>query len=261
MATSAAGADDARNKTVTGYPVEPGQFAAGYPAAGAYPYVAPPPPTQANTYRPMGPSPYYAPQPTGPIGPNRPTLLCRLLIAAVAVFAIMSLVFFIAWLALRPRLPEFRVESASVFPLNATGSELTATWDLTLLANNPNHKLRIYYDSIQASLFYRDHSQLATTSLPPFVLTKRNQTRVGCKLATVGEYVGNYVAKGISDERDRGSVRFGLGVFASVRFRSGLFQSRPRVLRVFCERVDFEFAQKNGTGTLTGQSSPCVVDL
>ncbi|BFG18118.1 hypothetical protein CerSpe_043920 [Prunus speciosa] len=133
-----------------------------------------------------------------------PTILCCLLIVAIIVFAIMSLVFFIAWLALRPCLPDFWVDFASIFTLNDTRFELTATWDLTLLAANPNHKLRIYYDSIQASLLYNHDYRLANV-VAPFVLTKGNQTCVGFKLATVREYVRDDVAKGIFDERDRGS--------------------------------------------------------
>ncbi|CAB4296640.1 unnamed protein product [Prunus armeniaca] len=66
-----------------------------------------------------------------------PTLLCRLLIDGVVVFFDMSFVFFIAWLVFQPRLPELRVDSASVFTLNDTRFELIATWDLTLLAANP----------------------------------------------------------------------------------------------------------------------------
>ncbi|KAB2616231.1 protein YLS9-like [Pyrus ussuriensis x Pyrus communis] len=53
------------------------------------------------------------------------------MMVAIAVFTIMSIVFFISWL----------VESATVSPLNATGFELIAIWDFTLFAANPNHKL------------------------------------------------------------------------------------------------------------------------
>ncbi|CAL8996079.1 unnamed protein product [Prunus brigantina] len=95
-----------------------------------------------------------------------PTLLCRLLIDGVVVFSVMSLVFFIAWLVLQPCLLELRVDSTSVFTLNDTHFELIATWDLTLLAANPNHKLRIYYDSIHATISTYDY-RLTKTSLPP----------------------------------------------------------------------------------------------
>ncbi|KAM0992955.1 hypothetical protein FF1_008678 [Malus domestica] len=257
-ATSSASQD----KTVTGYPTPPGQYAAGYPAATAYPYVAAPPHLNPNTYQPTGPAPlYYNPQPNGPFR-RKPTILCRIMITAVAVFTIMSIIFFISWLALRPQLPKFQVESATVSPLNATGSELTATWDFTLLAANPNHKLTIFYDRLEASLIYKDEVLLTAAALPPFVLAKRNQTRVNINLATVRGYVDDEVVREIADGKDRGSVRFGVGVAALVRFKSGVFQTRRRLLRVFCDGVEFTgFARNNGTGTLTGQASPCQVDL
>ncbi|CAB4266056.1 unnamed protein product [Prunus armeniaca] len=55
---------------------------------------------------------------------------------------------------------------ASVFTLNDTRFELITTWDLTLLAANPNHKLIIYYDNIHATISTHDY-RLAKTSLPP----------------------------------------------------------------------------------------------
>ncbi|KAB2627711.1 protein YLS9-like [Pyrus ussuriensis x Pyrus communis] len=63
------------------------------------------------------------------------------MMVVVAVFTIMSIIFFISWLAFLPQLPKFQIESANVSLLNATGSELTAIWDFTLLIANPNHKL------------------------------------------------------------------------------------------------------------------------
>ncbi|KAB2607932.1 protein YLS9-like [Pyrus ussuriensis x Pyrus communis] len=257
----AASSSQGQDKTVTGYPAPPAQFAAGYPAAAPYPYAAPPPHPNRNNYHPTAPPPpYYNPQPNGPFR-RKPTVLCRIIIAAVALFAVMSIISFISWLVLRPQLPEFRVESASVSPLNATSSELTATWDFTLLAANPNHKLTIFYDRLTASPVY-GRVPLTTAAVPPFVSAKRNQTRVNFKLATVGEYVGDNVARGIADGKDRGSVRFGVWVAAWVRFKSGVFQSRSRLLQVYCNRVEFTgFARNNGTGTLTGQSSPCEVEL
>ncbi|VVA11779.1 PREDICTED: YLS9 [Prunus dulcis] len=105
-----------------------------------------------------------------------PTLFCRHLIDGIVVFSVMSLVFFIAWLALQLRLPELWVDSASVFTLNDTRFELIATWDLTLLAADP------YYDSIHALPYLDPRLPARQNFVAPFVLTKRNQTCIGFKL-------------------------------------------------------------------------------
>ncbi|KAH0977686.1 hypothetical protein GBA52_027405 [Prunus armeniaca] len=45
--------------------------------------------------------------------------------------------------------PTFRLHSTTVSLLNnASASDFTATWDVTLVASNPNHKLNIYYDTV-----------------------------------------------------------------------------------------------------------------
>jgi hypothetical protein len=246
------------DKTVTGYPAQSSQVAAGYPAGTAYAYVAPRPTSYtAQTY---GPGPahnnnYYQRR-------TRPSFLCRLIIIASAVFAIMGIVFFIAWLILKPRLPEFRVDSASVSQLNVTSSsELTATWNFTLFVRNPNTKLNLYYDRLQASVSYGRDDILSMTSLQPFFQPKRNETRVLVRFSVVDEYVREKVATRISDEKAIGSVGFRVRVIALVKFRSGIWWTRQRLLRVYCDRVQIGFGSNNGTGSLTGQSVPCEVDL
>jgi hypothetical protein len=233
------------DKTVTGYPAQPGQVAAGYPSAPPYPF--PPPPEF-----------HYNPQPTGP---TRPTFIGRLLMGFFAVTVLITLISFIVWLVVNPQLPEFKVEWATVSQLNATGSELTATWDITLLATNPNRKFRINYDRVEASIIYGNHShiRLGRTPLRPFVLNKRNQTRVAMKLGAVSEWVGHDVSNEISDDRSRGLVTFGVRLMTSVRFKSGLWLSKSRLLLVSCDRIRFGFSRNNGTGTLTGQSRDCRV--
>ncbi|CAN6712027.1 unnamed protein product [Malus baccata var. baccata] len=219
MATSSEGQD-------TGYPAPPGQFPTGYPAAAPL-----------------------------------PNILDRI-ISIVAVIAVVGgFFFFIIWFNIGSfTFPEFRVESTAVSPLNATSSELTATWNFTLLATNPSRKVTVFFDSLAASLIYNEGFPLTMNGVPDFVVPKSNQTRVNIKLAMVGEYVGDQVARGIADWKDRGTVRFTVGVTAQVRFEPQMYQRRGLSLLVFCDRVEFTgFAQNNGTGTLTGESSPCKV--
>lgn len=241
------------DKTVIGYPAQASQVAAGYPAAPtAYPYAVQPPSYPRLYQRPVGPSGSR----------SGSSFLCRLAMAAAALFAIISVVFFITWLVLKPQLPEFQVDSASVSPLNLTGSKLTATWNLTLLVRNPNTKLRIYYNSVEASLVYGNGPVLDKTLLAPFFQEKKNETWIRVGLSVVDEYVGEDVVTKISGERASGSVGFGVRVFAWVRFRTGSWwRSRQCLLRVNCDQVQIGFGSNNGSGSLTGQPGACEVDL
>ncbi|PRQ44120.1 hypothetical protein RchiOBHm_Chr3g0475711 [Rosa chinensis] len=234
------------DKTVTGYPVQPGQVPTGYRSAPPYPF--PPPPPEFH----------YNPQPAGP---NKPTSFARVLMGFFAVSAVIILITFLNWLVMHPKLPEFKVESATVSLLNVTRSELTATWDISLLSTNPNKKLRINYDHVEASIVYGDHNhiRLGRTPLRPFVVNHRNQTRIDMKLGAVSEWVGDDVANEISDDRSRGLVTFGVRLMTSVRFKCGLWLSKSRLLLVTCDRVDLGLSPNNGTGTLTGLSRECGV--
>lgn len=246
MASASTGAPE---KTVTGYPAQSSQIAAGYPA---YAYVAPPP-----SYGPgLGPNPaqdYYR---------RRNAFLCRVITFGTVAFAIIGFTFLVVWLVLKPRMPEFRVDSATVSELNLTQAALTAEWNFTLFVRNPNTKLSLYYDRLEASVLYPGSSDsLGTTPLQPFSQPKRSQTRVPVPFEVVSEYVGEDVAAGISGEKSAGSVGFRVRVFALVKFRSGFWWTRERLLRVFCDRVQIGVDPKNGTGSLMGQPGACEVDL
>ncbi|KAH7512241.1 NDR1/HIN1-like protein 26 [Ziziphus jujuba] len=246
-------ASEAQDKTVTGYPAQSSHVVAGYPAGTSYPYAAPPPPRPySNTFQPFGV--------TQPRRAER-TILCRLIIAMAVVLSIFSVIFFLTWLILKPHLPEFRVDSATVSPLNATQSELTATWNFTLFSRNPNSKLSIYYDRLQASVHYDDDLRIGTTTLPPFSLKKKNDTRLSFEVGAVSEYVGQEAVNEILDGKARGSVKFGVRLLAWVRFRSGFWRMRPHLLRVDCSPLEFGFGRNSVTGTLKGQSTACEVYL
>ncbi|XP_059668656.1 NDR1/HIN1-like protein 10 [Cornus florida] len=239
-----ASSTDGRNKLVTGYPAPPGHVAIGYPHAAA------PPPSAFYTVA------YHHQFHTH----VRHSLLCHLIAALLTVILIIGAIFSIVWLVLRPRLPEFTVASATVSPINATASEVTATWDVSLLIKNPNTKLTVFYDSLDASVFYGD-SLLTQTELRPFSQPKNKQNLIRSRFALVRANVGDNVAKAISSDRARGSVSFGVRVLSLVRFRTGGWRMRKHLLRVYCDGLNIGYSSSNGRGTLLNPSKECEVDI
>ncbi|KAG6693804.1 hypothetical protein I3842_09G019900 [Carya illinoinensis] len=223
-AAVAATTTGAPDKMVIGYPALSNHVAAGYPAPGtAYPYAVPPPSSYPQAYRTVGPR----------HSRSQPSFLCRLIAAATVLFAILGLLFLITWLVLKPRLPVFRVDSLS-----------------------------IYYDRVQASVFYKDGSLISTMPLPPFFQPKRNETRVRFQLGVVGQYVGEYVATEISDERAGGSVGFGVRVLAWMRFRTrSWWRTSQCLLRVYCDRIQIGVDPSKASRSLTSQPGSCEVEL
>ncbi|KAK9291186.1 hypothetical protein L1049_009374 [Liquidambar formosana] len=261
--TATTSTTEAQDKTVTGYPAQPSQIAAGYPppttfpVTTAYPYAVPPPAVFSQTYHPPSPPRWRYYRDGG-----RSTLLCRLVSAVFAVLFAIAIFFFIIWLILKPRLPEFQVDSASVAPLNVTKTELSATWDITFRVRNPNEKLSVYYHRIEAWVVYGEEDLLYGTDLPPFYQEKRNETTVEAQLAVVSDTADGYVLRAISEEKARGLVSFDVRVLALINFRKGVWQTRRHLLRASCEGVIFGFsAPNNGTGTLMGGPRACKVGL
>ncbi|KAL5976495.1 hypothetical protein ACLOJK_020828 [Asimina triloba] len=248
-------ADHHQNKPVTGYPAAQ----SSYPppnTATAYPYPAPPPPPPGAYYHP---NPYPPPPP--PYDPRRAVLLRRLVAVVIAVLIIIGAITFIVWLVLRPHLPRFSVVAATLSNFNLSSSHLTADWNISISARNPNSKMGVYYDRVEASIFY-GREMLSSTSLDPFYQGKHNVTTIDAEFASVSEYVDGDVSRGLTDDQSRhGFVKFHVRLIARVRFRAGAWRTRQHIMRVFCDDVSLGFSSGNGTSTLLGRSKDCEVDL
>ncbi|XP_030522704.1 NDR1/HIN1-like protein 26 [Rhodamnia argentea] len=244
-------ADNSR-PPVTGYPAPPpGAYSNGYPPGAhsnaSYPYAAPPP--QYANYQ------YYAPD-------RRATFLRYFLVAMIAFFVIIGTVLFIVWLVLRPRLPEFRVQSLTVtnFSVSNSSQHVSGDWLVQFQVANPNKKMKISYADIASSIFYKSES-LSATRLPPFDQGTRNQTVVQASFAAVDTYVDGWAVSEINAERARGAVSFQVRLLALARFKAGWWRARRRLIRVFCVNLAVGLPPNNGTGKLTGGVRECRVGL
>jgi hypothetical protein len=275
MATPSNG--DPNNKTVTGYPV-PGP-ATAQPASQSYvsslnpnPNSDPPPIAAAYPYQyPPQNGAYYHqsyPPPQQPAylynnyRPNpRPTALRRLLIAAIGAVVIVGVIFFIFWLVLKPRVPIFRVDSATVSGLNATQSGLNGTWAFSLFIRNPNTKLTVAYGELEAAVTFDDRERYGLTRLAPFEQGKGQERTVNFQLGAWNEYADDKTVKKINEKRQLGSAYFGVRLMGWVRFRSGVWSMRQHLLSVYCDPIEFKFNSNNGTGVFQGPSKMCDVSM
>ncbi|KAF5751696.1 protein YLS9 [Tripterygium wilfordii] len=236
------------SRPVTGYP-----SANGYPApplGSAYPYQAQPPQNQPHAYY------YNAPPPPDP----RLAFYRRFCVIIIGLTVIFATVLFICWLVIRPRVPEFRVDSLSVSNFNVTSSSqtLTGSWNLRLQVYNPNSRMTLSYDDVRPSVFYKTEF-LVETRIPPFQQGKKNQTFVDASFSASNSYVDRRVLDGISADRARGTVSFNVKVVAVVKFRTGAWRARARVLRVYCTDVPVGITASSTSGKLVGGARECSV--
>ncbi|KAM0993725.1 hypothetical protein ACFX13_009469 [Malus domestica] len=187
---------------------------------------------------------------------------------------VLGILFFHDQYKLTPVEPYLRLDSSTVCKLKSSGSELTATWDMTVVAVNPNRVLAISFDSLQVTISYKTDTGdkgrdvLLTTKPvppPPSPLNTETSTAHSFKMETVSAYVGDNVANQISEGRARGSVKFVFGMLGYYRYVNTTrwyLTRRSLEFGVFCSWVEFGFSPGNWTGTLTtmDQSGACVDD-
>ena len=237
--------------------------AVGYPPANGYP---PPQPGAAYPYN----APYYPNQPYAPPYNNQPyrasssrAFVRTFLIAMIVVFISMGVIIFILWLVLRPRLPEFRVDSLSLTNFSSSDTSVSGNWDVRFSAYNPNKKLSIYYDTVDSSVFYRTEF-IADTRIPPFKQSKRNQTFVDASFAARDAYVDRRALGDINADRTRGTLSFNVKLLARAEFKTGGWRARNKIVRVWCQSLVVSISSSNtsasGSGKL-GAPKDCQVGL
>ncbi|XP_075522010.1 NDR1/HIN1-like protein 10 [Primulina tabacum] len=251
------------SRPVTGYPA-PNPNANGYaanppPSGTAYPYAAPAPPSDPYYY---SNNPYYQ-QSYQPdyYSTRRATFLRRVFAFVIALVVIFGTITFIVWLVLRPELPEFRVESSSVSNLTFSNNSLVSfTSEFRLTARNPNKKMTLSYNEIDAYFYYQS-DLLAETNVSPFSQGTKTDTPLTANFAAAGSFVSSSAVNGINSERNKGNVGFNLRMVSRVEFEAKAWRTRRRFLKVFCGDLSVGFPSNGSSGTLTGGPKTCRVGI
>ncbi|MFS7926428.1 putative Late embryogenesis abundant protein, LEA_2 subgroup [Helianthus anomalus] len=241
-----------QSRPVTGYPAT---TTTGHPTttATAYPYITPPP---QNPYFHVTNNPYYNPYAPPP---RATTFVHRFFAFLIGIILTTGVIIFIMWLVLRPQIPQFRVETLTLTNFNVSSNSLVSgNWDARFVATNPNSKIVLYYDEIEAAVYYKSDS-ISETTVAPFVQGVKNETKIRAMFASLTAYVDG--RDGISGERSRGTVGFNLRMVSRVRFQAGSWWARRRVLRVYCPNLSVRVDGNGGNGSLVGGSKECSVGL
>lgn len=250
-----------QSRPVTGYPAHStaGHHPTGYPnTATAYPYVAPPPhaPQNQGTYFHVAGNPYYS-DPYA--SQQRATFVHRFFAVLVGSILITGIIIFIMWLILRPQIPEFRVETLTLSNFNVSSNSLiSGNWDARFIVRNPNSKITLYYDQIEAAVFYKSDS-ISETTVPPFVQGTKNETSIRATFASLSAYIDN--RDSINSDRNHGTVNFNVRIMARVRFKASSWWARRRILRVYCPNLSIGVSSNSNVGSLVGGSKQCSVGL
>ncbi|XP_050387397.1 NDR1/HIN1-like protein 1 [Argentina anserina] len=125
------------------------------------------------------------------------------------------------WLIYRPHKPQFTVAAAAIYSLNATSppSQISTTMQFTIVTRNPNHRVSIRYDRLQAFVAYRNQAITQQVMLPPLAHRRRSSVAVSPVLGGVPVPVSAEVVNGLMMDEAYGVVRLRVVVVGRLRWK------------------------------------------
>ncbi|XP_074573702.1 NDR1/HIN1-like protein 10 [Curcuma longa] len=145
---------------------------------------------------------------------------CKLLCSLLQVVITAGFVLFFWWLIFRPRLPRASIHQIQLSAFNLTDNNSTLHFNLTVAValRNPNKRVNLYYDALDASLFYGGE-QIQSAPLPLFYQRRKNTTELQGKFDGIATGPGAAVAETFRAERAGGTFNFEVRVDSSLRMK------------------------------------------
>lgn len=201
-----------------------------------------------------------------PCGRRHGLLRLRHLLAGLLIFvSLILLLILIIWLVLRPSKPKFYLQAISIYQLNVTGGGggtipnlLTAVLQTTLSSRNPNDRVGVYYDRLDAFLLYDAQRVSAATSLPAGYQGHGDVTVWSTYLSGGGILLAPYIADSLAQGERAGFTLFHLRVDGRLRWKVGSWISSHYHLRVSCPAL---FAVDGDSGFRFQRTTECSVDI
>ncbi|KAF8006939.1 hypothetical protein BT93_K1053 [Corymbia citriodora subsp. variegata] len=157
-------------------------------------------------------------------------LIFNLVLTVVVIVGLLALLF---WLVFRPNLVKFHVTDAELTQFNfTTTNTLSYNLKLNLTIRNPNRRIGIYYDQIEARAIYGGE-RFDSEYLTPFYQGHKNTTTLSAVFE--GQQL---VVLGTSEQSDFNSEKaasvydIDMKLYLRVRFKLGkikTFRIKPRV--------------------------------
>lgn len=161
------------------------------------------------------------------------------LVFATLFTSILSLIF-LFWFILHPAKPQFSLQQAEIYKLTfLSGSDhlLNSSIQITLLSKNPNQKVGIYYDDLQAYASYRGQQITVQVPLPPFYQDRQEANLLSASLSGTGLPVAPSLGYEVVRDQTAGKLVLSLRISGRVKWKVGAWVSGPYHLNVNCVGV------------------------
>ncbi|XP_052186849.1 NDR1/HIN1-like protein 26 [Diospyros lotus] len=175
--------------------------------------------------------------------------------------SILSLIFLV-WLILHPSKPHFSLKDAQIFQLTFSAPQLiTSSIQLTLLSENPNKKVAIYYDQLQVYASYKGQQITTPTSLPPFYQGHEESNLISASLVGSGLQVAPSFGYEFGQDQIAGKLVMSLKMNGKLRWKVGTWVSRRYRFNINCVAIT-NFGPNIPSGPLSfNQGTQCSTTL
>ncbi|XP_054781683.1 NDR1/HIN1-like protein 12 [Prosopis cineraria] len=200
-------------------------------------------PTDSSSYRPDE--------------PNR-RALCTCI---TTVVLLVGLLIFVLWLIYRPSKPHFAVVSAAVYGLNATTPPLMSTsMQFTIVIQNPNRRVAIYFDTLNAYVSYRSHPITTPVAFPALYMEEHSSVSLSPMIGGSPVPVSPDVSNGLAMDEAYGVVGVSVIMQGRLRWKTGAIRTGHYGIYVKCDVMMSLKKGVTGQVPLTGAPA-CYVDI
>ncbi|XP_022868236.1 NDR1/HIN1-like protein 26 [Olea europaea var. sylvestris] len=141
----------------------------------------------------------------------------------------------LVWLILHPTKPQFSLREVEINQLNLSGpSLLNSSVELTLLSNNPNRKVGIYYDELQVCASYKGQTITHDTSIPPFYQEHEETNYLSASLVGYQQPVAPSFGYDVGRDQRIGKLVLTVKVIGKLRWKVGTWVSGMYRFHVNC---------------------------
>ncbi|XP_042476969.1 NDR1/HIN1-like protein 3 [Macadamia integrifolia] len=182
--------------------------------------------------------------------------LLKIIFSIVLVLGIIVLVF---WLVLRPNKIKFYVVDASLTEFNLTGNTLSYDLALNMTIRNPNKKIGVYYDRIEARAYY-DDIMFGSTTLSPFYQGHKNTSMLSPSFK--GDSQMSLDSQALSEyktETSSGEYYVDVKLYLRVRFKIGKVKTSHMKPKVKCDLKVPLVSNRNSAGGF--DTTKCHLDF
>ncbi|XP_031393357.1 NDR1/HIN1-like protein 26 [Punica granatum] len=189
----------------------------------------------------------------------------KLFFAFSAFFTSVLALIFLIYIILHPAKPQFSLCQADLYKLDLTlgpAHFLNSSIQLTLQSKNPNTKVGIYYDELQAYASYKGQQITVDSPIPPFYQGHGESNTLSASLAGSELPVGPSFGYEVGKDQTAGKLVLNLKVNGRIRWKVGMWVSARYRLNVDCITVMAFGAQVLTTGPFSSnQGSRCSTSV